>query len=581
MTTQGVKRKLRAILNADVQEYSRLMSQDEVGTIRTLNSYKKVMSSLIEQYSGRVVDAPGDNLLAELGSVIDAVTCAVEIQQKLAERNAELPDNRKMEFRIGINLGDVIEEDGRIYGDGVNIAARLEEMAEAGGICISGTVYDQIENKLDLQYEYLGKQTVKNITKPIRVYRICRKNVSAPDVTKAIKFPEKPSIAVLPFVNISGDPDQEYFSDGITEDLITDLSKLSGLFVIARNSAFTYKGKSVKVQEVSKDLGVLYVLEGGVRKAAERVRITAQLVDATTGRHLWAERYDRDLEDIFKVQDEVTQKIVNALAIRLTRNEEDRLARRYTDNLEAYDYTLRGLDYYFRFTKEAYGPALKMFEKAIELDSAYALAYSWLGLTHLHGWTQGWNRDPQEVDLAFKLAQKAITLDDTLSEAHRILGDIYLYKKMHDRAIAEREMAIALDPNNADGLAGLGEVLIYDGKIDEGIAFVKKAIRLNPHHHAWYFWILGSAFGLQGQYKEAEEILKRALIRNPDFFIVHLSLALTYAETGRLKEARAAVEESLKINPDLSLELIREMAPFKDQEIVERVIEVLQNAGLK
>ncbi|UCF83747.1 MAG: tetratricopeptide repeat protein, partial [Desulfobacteraceae bacterium] len=261
--------------------------------------------------------------------------------------------------------------------------------------------------------------------------------------------------------------------------------------------------------------------------------------------------------------------------------EEDRLARRYTDNLEAYDYALRGLDYYFRFTKEAYEPALKMFEKAIELDSTYALAYSWLGLTHLHGWTQGWNRDPREVDLAFELVQKAIALDDTLSEPHRILGDIYLYKKMHDRAIAARQKAIALDPNNADGLAGLGEVLIYDGKIDEGIAFVKKAIRLNPHHHAWYFWILGLAFALQYRYNEAEEILKRALIRHPDFFVLHLSLAVIYVETGRLKEARAAVAETLKVNPDLSSELIREMAPFKDQEIVEQIVEVLQNAGLK
>src|SRR3989441_1650150 len=377
MEPHGVARKLAAILSADVKGYSRLMGEDEIATIRTLTAYRAVMATLIQRHRGRVVDSPGDNLLAEFASVLDAVQCAVEIQQELKVRNADLPAPRKMEFRIGINLGDVIVEGERIYGEGVNIAARLEGLAEAGGICISGTVYDQIENKLALGYKYLGKQVVKNIARPVQVYRVSMEPRAAPlkaskeaegqppgiirlwprgrteplkasreaegqrqPLQKGMELPDKPSIAVLPFINLSGDPEQEYFSDGMTEDLITDLSKLSGLFVIARHSVFTYKGKAVKVEQVGRELGVQYVLGGSVRKVDNRVRITAQLVDATTGYHLWAERYDRPLKDIFALQDETIQKIVAALAVKLTEEEQERVWRRYTDNMEAYDYLL-------------------------------------------------------------------------------------------------------------------------------------------------------------------------------------------------------------------------------------------------
>jgi adenylate cyclase len=330
MTTQGATRKLRAILSADVKDYSRLMSQDQFGTIRTLNAYKETMSALIEQYKGRVVDAPGDNLLAEFGSVSDAVNCAVEIQRELSERNVELPYSRRMEFRIGINLGDVVEEEGRIYGDDVNIAARLEGMAEAGGICLSGTVYDSIENKLGLEFEYMGEQKVKNIQKPIRLYRV-QMDPKAPVVADsgekmALPLPDKPSIAVLPFDNMSDDAEQEYFSDGMTEEIITGLAKIPTLFVIARNSTFTYKGKPVKVQQVGRDLGVQYVLEGSVRKAGDRVRVTAQLIDIATGHHLWAERYDRDLKDIFALQRSPTSLFAHyilAIAYALSGREEE------------------------------------------------------------------------------------------------------------------------------------------------------------------------------------------------------------------------------------------------------------------
>jgi adenylate cyclase len=357
MASEAFKRKLIAILSADAKDYSRLMGEDEAATVQTITACREAMSRLIQNYRGRVVDSPGDNVLAEFASVVDATECAVKIQEDLKNRNAELHEDRRMDFRIGINLGDVIEDGERIYGDGLNIAARLEGLAEPGGICISGTVYDQVKNKISFDYEFLGDHTVKNIKEPLRVYRVLTGSVQEKEIAGEEKMthplPEKPSIAVLPFTNMSGDPEQEYFSDGITEDVITDLSKISGLFVIARNSVFTYKDRPVKVQQVSKELGVRYVLEGSVRKAGERVRITAQLVDAASGGHIWADRYDRNLGDIFALQDEVTHKIVTVLAVKLGEEERRRIAQKDTDNLLAYDYFLRGLEFYNRFTKEA------------------------------------------------------------------------------------------------------------------------------------------------------------------------------------------------------------------------------------
>jgi adenylate cyclase len=485
-----------------------------------------------------------------------------------------------MVYRIGINIGDVIEEGERIYGDGVNIAARIEALAEAGGICVSRNVYDQVKNRLSLEYEYLGEHTVKNISEPIRVYRVVMQTKAVLKESIEAKLPDKPSIAVLPFVNMSGDPEQEYFSDGLTEDLITDLSKISGLFVIARNSSFTYKGKAVKAQEVSQEPGVRFFVEGSVRKASNRIRISAQLVDAITGGHLWAERYDRELKDIFDLQDEVTQKIVAALAVNLTTGEKNRLACRGTDNLKAYDYALRGLGNYYRYTKEANAQAQEMFKKASDLDPEYALAYSWLGLALLHSWTQGWNPDSQTVEKAFGLAQKAITLDDSLPEPHRIMGDVYLYKKQHELAIAEREKAISLEPNNADALASLGEALAWAGSLDNGIEMIERAMRLNPHHHVWYFFVLGTAYILAERYKKALELMERALIRDPNFFGTHLLLAGLHGQKGDTEKARAEVEEILRISPGFSLETLREMMPAKDEATRERLMDALRKAGL-
>jgi adenylate cyclase len=530
-----MERKLAAILSADVKGYSRLMGEDDEATVRTLNAHREVMTTLIQQHRGRVVDSPGDNLLAEFASVVDAVRCAVALQRALKARNAELLSNRRMEFRIGINVGDVIVEGEKIYGDGVNIAARLEGLAEAGGICMSGSVYEQVKTKVAVEYEYLGEREVKNIAEPIRVYRVrLELGEIVPAVgyeqPSALPLPDKPSIAVLPFTNMSGDPEQEYFSDGMMDDLITDLSKLSGVFVIARNSVFTYKSKAVDVGELSRKLGVRYVVEGSIRKAGDRVRINAQLVDATTGGHLWAERYARALQDIFALQDEVTQKIVFALKIQLTSEEQVRFRQAPTDNLDAYDSFLRGQAYMWRFTQEANNQARQMFERAIELDPQYAGAYAGLSLAHLQEWALQWSQDPQTLAQAFALAQRAAVLNDSLPLAHTMLGCAYLFQKQYEQAIAEGEKAIALDPNYADGYAWLGAIFNLAGRPEEAIGVVEKALRLNPHSPFFYLFNLGVAYRMRGRHEEAVVTLKRVLIRNPDYLPAHANLLVAYSE---------------------------------------------------
>ena len=641
-----MERKLTAILSADVKGYSRLMGDNEEATIRTLTAYREVMTTLIQQHRGRVVDSPGDNLLAEFASAVDAVQGAIEIQQALKVRNAELPDDRKMEFRIGINVGDVIVEGERLYGDGVNIAARLEGLAEPGGICVSGTVYDQVENKLALSYEYVGEQEVKNIAKPVRMWRIRleeeerqeaedsasqkakvkgqKSKVEEPKLRRvrpahrmaisfvllvgvitatwylarsllspqhsvlspqaapaALPLPDKPSLVVLPFVNMSEDPKQDYFSDGLTEDLTTALSQISSLFVIARNSAFTYKGKAVKVQEVGKELGVQYVLEGSVRRANGQVRITAQLIDAATDAHLWAERYDRPLKDIFALQDEIVQKIVTTLKLQLTLREQGYLVRKTTDNLEAYDYFLRGTEDYWRFTKDTNAQAQQMYEKAIDLDPQYAAAYASLGMTHWLDWTWQWSQDRQSLEQAFALTQKAIALDDSLSLAHSVLGLVYVHKKQYERAIAEGQRAITLAPNDAEGYVNLGIILNFAGRPEETIRLVEKAIRLNPRYPASYLANLGWAYTLTRQYEEAITVLKRALTRNPNFLAAHFFLAVVYSESGREEEARAEAAEILRISPDFTLEGYQQRVHYKDPAVFERFLPALRKAGLK
>jgi adenylate cyclase len=514
-----MERKLTAIFSADVAGYSRLIEKDEIGILQVLTPYLQMMTERVQHHGGHPVGSRGDSLLAEFPSVIEAVQCAVEMQTELRQRNAALPAERRIVFRMGINLGEVVSENGQLHGDGINIAVRLESLADAGGILISGTVYDQVEHKLPFHYEYLGEQQVKNISKLVRAYRVrweesdspqspvhsAKGKVESPKPLRvgtsvsvlvvvvvvagiiAVRYfpvsppstqslasssqsltpnpqplplPDKPSIVVLPFTHMSGDPEQEYFSDGFTEDLITDLSKLSWFFVIARNSAFTYKSKTVSVQDVSRELGVRYVLEGSVRKADGQVRITTQLIDATTDHHLWSERYDRPLKDIFALRDEIIQKIVTTLKLQLTLQEQGIPVKKTTDNLEAYDAFLRGQEAFFRVfaegNKEANTQARQMFERAVELDPAYAQAYAQLGATDWLEWFYRWNPTPQTLERAGELAQKAVTLDESLPAPHIQLGIVYLLKKQPELAIGETARAIALDPNEAEGYVTLG-----------------------------------------------------------------------------------------------------------------------------
>jgi adenylate cyclase len=630
MTEEGFKRKLTAILSADVKGYSRLMGEDEAATVRTITTYREVMAALIQQHRGRVLDSPGDNLLAEFASVVDAVQCAVAVQKEFTARNAELPEKRRMEFRIGINLGDVIQEGDRIYGDGVNIAARLEALANPGGICISRTAFDHIESKLPLGYEYLGDQTVKNIAKPVGAYRVLMEprvtvagrseekraglrrwqwavlavvagvgagalivwnfylRPSPPPAevvserTPALKLPDKPSVAVLPFANMSGDPEQDYFTDGITEEIITTLSKVPELFVIARNSTFSYKGKPVKVQQVGEELGARYVLEGSVRKAGDRVRITAQLVDAATGGHLWSERYDRDLKDIFALQDEITMKILTALRVKLTEGEQARLYDRGAENLDSFLKVLQGRAYFYRFNKGSNLQARQMFEETIALDPKDAAAYMMLGWTHLIEVWFGWSKSPgTSMERAVELAQKALALNDTLDFTHSLLGNIYLMKRQYEKAIAEGERAVALNPNGADAHAHLGMTLSYVGRPEEAIVMLKRATRLNPLPPNWYLFSLGQAYRLTGQYEEAIAVYKRALHRNPDDMLAHAGLAATYSLLEREEEAHAEAAEVLRINPKFSLDHLAKTMPFKNQTDTERYIDALRKAGLK
>jgi len=618
MGGRSVERKLAAILSADVQGYSRLMGDDEVATVHAITEYRAVIASAVAGHGGRVVDAPGDNVLAEFASVVDAVQCAVAIQREVEVRNASLPASRQMRFRIGINLGDVIVEGDRLYGDGVNIAARLESLAEGGGICLSGTAFDQIEGKLPYRCEFAGEQTVKNIARPVRVYRLrldsgaslgpprrlARRRVRGAAAAVAIllllggagwagwrwlrtpesaglPLPDKPSIAVLPFANLSRDPAQEYFSDGVTEDLITGLSKVSGLFVIARNSAFTYKGKPVKVRDVGRELGVRYVLEGGVQRAGSRVRVTAQLVDASTEYHIWAERYDREMSDIFAVQDEVTQQIIRALAVTLTDAERGRLGRAPTGVLEAYDLVLRGHEERMRTTREGNAEARRLFVKALDLDPNYAAAYLELSWTHLQSWQFLWSPDREGLDRARELAEKAMALNDTLVGAYDVLGQIYLWMKEHDRAIELGERAIALAPNDADGYESLAEILGWSGRPEDSIRLIRHAMRLNPRYPVFYLWTLGHGYYLAERRQEALDTFAKLLADNPNFTPAYAYRAVLFSEMGRVQEAQEAWAKAGHLTHGVSMASLRDRIPYRRPADLDRLLTTASRLGMR
>ena len=643
MSKDGLKRKLAAILSADVEGYSRLMGDDEVGTIDTLTAYKEAMASLIRQYSGRVVDAPGDNLLAEFASAVDAVQCAVEIRRELAVRNEDRFEDCKMYFRIGVNVGDVIDKEGRIYGDGVNIAARVEGLADAGGICISGRVYDQVENKLDLAYEFLGEQKVKNITRPVRIYRVLSDSGAAVDRVVQVKeaagrrrkmalailavvvvgavavagwqyyqgqskkvrpasvekmafpLPDKPSIAVLPFDNLSDDPKQEYFCDGMTEDLITDLSKISGMLVIARNSTFVYKGKPVKIRQVAEELGVRYVLEGSVRKAENKVRITAQLIDAISGHHIWADRYDGNLKDVFALQDKVTSSIVTALAVQLTAGDEERVAHKGTANAHAYDVFLRGWEHYLRQTPDDFRKAISYFEKAVDLDPQYTRAYAALAATYWETWKRLWH-EKIGLDLTahwheprFRAEQfLAKAMQDPTQLAHQVSSAKLLHLQQHEEAIAEAQRAITLDPNDADSYVSLASALSLAGRTDEALGWVERAMRLNPHYPSYYLYQLGLIQFCMEQFDKALVSLEKATALNPDDRWSYRLLLATYGQLGRSEDAAKAlwaIKERDKRGWQNSIDplTVRSSAfwlPFKEPVDAERLAQGLRNAGI-
>src|SRR5713101_4824017 len=625
-----MERKLTAILCADVFGYSRLMGDNEEAALSTLSSYSKLIDSLIEQHHGRFVNSAGDSVLAEFASVVNAVQCAVDIQTTLKAENANLPPERRMEFRIGINLGDVMVDGEQIYGDGVNVAARLESLADPGGICISGKVHDEIRNKLALGYEDLGAQQVKNIAEPVRIFRVlpeagasttsktqrvARKyirrgvfsvaglaliaavivflqhlSLRPPTTTASIPLQQKPSlplpdipsIAVLPFTNMSDDPKQEYFSDGITDDLTTALSRLPDLFVIARTSAFTYKGKALKVQEISRQLGVKYVLEGRVRKADNQVRITAQLVDATTGDHIWAEHYDRALWDIFSLQDEIVRKIVTTLNLQLAVSRHGIVVTKRTDNLEAYDYFLRGIEFFKLGNpgKEGSENARQMFQKAIELDPKYSDAYAWLGNVLVMAQVNQWSYDPRGFDRAIQLGQQSIALDNSNAFAYAMMSFSYTSIRQYDLGITAAERALAFDPNLAEGYNSLALALSSSGKPAEGVKAAHEAMRLDPSNRDFYSGIEGRAYVLMGRYEEAIPPLKMVLVRYSNIIPPRLMLIASYVELGRNEEARAEAAEVVRINPQFSL-AVQKQTSVIEQPFRDRIYADIAKAGLK
>jgi adenylate cyclase len=614
MAAEGFKRKLTAIISADVAGYSRLMGEDESSTVKTLETYKRVFTDLILQHRGRPVDSTGDNLLAEFVSVVDAVQCALAVQKEIQSRNAELPETRKMLFRIGINLGDVIEEEGRIYGDGVNIAARLESLADPGGICVSKTAFEQIETKLPLGYEYLGEQSVKNIAKPVPAYKVLmepsvtvrdqaqakpkagvrRRTVFAavlgilvlaagaaafwhfarltapPPMEKASRqrmafpLPDKPSIAVMPFVNMTGEQNQDFFCDGLSEGLITALFKLPQLFVIARDSTFVYKGKGVKATQVSEELGVQYVLEGSVQRAGDRVRVTAQLIDALNGHQLWSERYDRTIKDIFDLQDEITMKVITELRVKMSGDRTGRIYAKGTNNLQAYLKVLEGHWYMSQGNKEANRVAQRLYNEAIELDPNYVAPYCLLSASYMLDLWYGASESPKEtLSNGMKMAQKAVALDDSSADAQAALSYVLLMMRQHDKAIEAGERALKLDPNNPGVIFSLAIALNCSWRAEEALPLLRQSMRLNPFFMGTNH-MFGGALTQTGRYEEGIAAFKKWLKITPDDLIANVLLVSLYMRAGREDEAKAAAAEVQRIHPGFSLVNYAEHAPMKE-----------------
>lgn len=620
-TSAPKQRRLAAILSADVAGYSRLMHDDEEATVAALESAREIFARQVPHHNGRIIDTAGDSVLAEFSSVVDALRCAVATQDALSERAAKLDETRRMLFRIGISLGDVLADSDAIYGDGVNIAARVQTLADPGGICLSGVAYNQVKNKLRLPYQFIGKRQVKNISDPIPVYRICAEGTPAsppalskrgpwlvgiaaagliavaaslvylpqtntttanvPSVPDVQQESDIPSLVVLPFANMSKDPEQDYFSDGITEDLITSLSQLSHLKVIARTSAFTYKDKTTLISDVANELNVRFVLEGSIQKSGNQVRITAKLVDSQTAHPLWAERYDREVNDIFAVQDEVSQRIAKALAVRLTSDEQGQLGHSATDSFAAYDLFLRGQQYFHQKSREGNELARDAYQRAIALDPSYARAYGALAVVTINDYRNGWTDSPAETkNRALELARRAVALDDSSPPVYWALGFALLFHKQYAEAATAVQRAVELAPNYADGYGLLAFISNFQGRAEDALRYIRMAMALNPYHTYDYPWNLGRAYYTLGRYSEAVIALEDANYRNQNALYPRLFLAATYVRLDRQADAEWQVAEIVTQNPDTTLSHLYNTFPVENREQLESFLDDLRQAGL-
>jgi adenylate cyclase len=616
----ALKRGLAAILSGDVSGYGRLMHADQEGTVRLLTDFREEISRCVARHEGRVVDLAGDSVLAVFPAVTGALGCAVDIQRELAERNASLPPAQRMLFRLGVHLGEVLLDKDAPYGDAVNLAARLEGLAEPGGICISEAVYTQVQGQVNLRYPYLGRRQVKNSEEPIPVYRVDWNAPQGPRrawgwrvrpllllagaalvlvgvalVFSLLQFPdplsepppvlvgEPPgsSIAVLPFENLSPEPDRDYFSDGITADLIADLSNLSGLLVIARNTAFAHRGRDLSPQAVGRELGVRYLLQGSVRRAGERVRITARLIDTESGHHIWGGRYDGALEDIFALQDEVTRKIVSALEVTVTEAEHVRLARRHTNHLDAYDRFLQGQWSFFEFTAEGNARARAHYQRAIELDPAFARAVAALALTHAWDYRWGWSTEPAvSLAVAQDLVRRAMALDDSIPQVRWVHAYVLLHRGAFEQALAQARYAIALDPNFADGYGLLALIHVAMGEAREGLAAMERAVLLNPRYSVQYHTVLGAAYMLLGRHDDAVRVLTEGVLQNHTYLRNHVLLAAAYGKLGRLDDAAWVAEEIRALSPEFSIGYWKGSESFRNPATLEFFADGLRLAGL-
>ena len=581
-------RKLSAIFSADVKGYSRLMGQNELETVNTIEAYRVIISDIIKLFRGRVVDSPGDNILAEFDSAIDVVEASVKIQEQIALKNSSLHQERKMEFRIGINLGDIIIKDDRIYGDAVNIAARIENLSEPGRICISSSLYDQIKNKLSLGYEYIGEYNVKNINEAIKVYRIIedQNNDQLPKVQRKI-FSSEPAIAVIPFKNMTGDPELEYICEGIAEEIIITLSKIPKIFVIAKNSSFHYKNKAENLHHVGKRLGVKHIVEGSIRKYDNILRISAQVSDAESGYHIWANRYDRKMEDLFNLQDEIAFKILTALQVKLTEGEQALFYSKRTTNLNAYLKYLQARHELWGLTKQGHYKAKHLALEAVEYDDSYVDPYiliAWVDIlaTRL-GWTESREKSFQN---SLAMVQKASSIDENHPEVHILLGTFNLYKGEHDQAVEEGQKAINLGPNNADAHAGFGHILRFSGRFKEAITMIRKAIRLQPLHPAWFLGELCMCLYYLDRYTEAletaEEFRALAISRKETelLYFYYTILAMNYIRVDQIDAAKVAAKNAIKEFPGYSLKWDESFGLFKEKAHQEKQYKDLKKAGI-